>query len=818
MRPERLELEGFTAFSQRTVIDFADADLFALCGPTGAGKSSVIDAIIFVLYGQVPRYGDARLVEPVISRGRVEARVGLDFRLGPHQYRAVRVVQARTKGGATTKEARLERLSETGPNEVLAGDARSMTGEVERLLGLTYEHFTTAVVLPQGQFARFLHHTPGDRQALLKELLDLGLYDSLQRRCREHTARSAERVRATTERLAELAGVTDEAGHTLEEQRARAATLLDACDAARPHLNALEEELRELTRRQSQYQQTVAQLVELKKPADVTSLSDDHDAHQRLVSSLRDELGQIELELTQLEDAMALLPGAEASRAVLQLHRKHAEVTAECARGETAKELAVAALEGARTTDAEAAATLAKADAALAEAAAADTAAALARHLHPGDDCPVCGHTIVTLAAPAGAQLEAAIAAREQANTAHKAAAEARRVAEINQGRVESKLETVHQNLDQLRQQLTANADEATATVQLAESERLGAQRQTQQQRLSATRRRRDGAQQQLLAGETARRNAMSAFDKARDRLAALEPPSPGRADLGADWDQLVQWAATTAAAHRRHLEDLGAAVTTCTERRTQLITALAAQAVALLPAVSTNATTTNTATAGARAATALGDPGRIRDLTVTALAQLDGQLARWREDQQRAAQARVDRARATEDEQVGKELSRLLRSDQFVAWILDEATQQLVSAATGLLQRLSGGAYSLVLQDKDFSVIDHNNADAIRSARTLSGGETFLASLALALALAEQVVGLAGAGAAPLESLFLDEGFGTLDPDTLDTVATAIEELGSNGRMVGIITHVRELAERLPMRFEVTKSVGGAAVQRVLA
>ena len=83
---------------------------------------------------------------------------------------------------------------------------------------------------------------------------------------------------------------------------------------------------------------------------------------------------------------------------------------------------------------------------------------------------------------------------------------------------------------------------------------------------------------------------------------------------------------------------------------------------------------------------------------------------------------------------------------------------------------------------------------------------------------MAEQVVTLAGPTAAPLESLFLDEGFGTLDPDTLDTVATAIEELGSAGRMVGIITHVRELAERLPVRFEVTKGPEGARVERVLA
>ena len=73
-----------------------------------------------------------------------------------------------------------------------------------------------------------------------------------------------------------------------------------------------------------------------------------------------------------------------------------------------------------------------------------------------------------------------------------------------------------------------------------------------------------------------------------------------------------------------------------------------------------------------------------------------------------------------------------------------------------------------------------------------------------------------ARSGSARLESLFLDEGFGTLDPDTLDVVATALDELGARGRMVGIVTHVRELAERLPVRFEVRKVGGSATVERV--
>ena len=72
MRPVRLEVEGFTVFRSATAVDFSGTDLFALVGPTGAGKTSIIDALTFALYGSVPRLDDRRAVAPVICRGRVD--------------------------------------------------------------------------------------------------------------------------------------------------------------------------------------------------------------------------------------------------------------------------------------------------------------------------------------------------------------------------------------------------------------------------------------------------------------------------------------------------------------------------------------------------------------------------------------------------------------------------------------------------------------------------------------------------------------------------------------------------------------------------
>ncbi|HZD96747.1 MAG TPA: SbcC/MukB-like Walker B domain-containing protein, partial [Micromonosporaceae bacterium] len=96
------------------------------------------------------------------------------------------------------------------------------------------------------------------------------------------------------------------------------------------------------------------------------------------------------------------------------------------------------------------------------------------------------------------------------------------------------------------------------------------------------------------------------------------------------------------------------------------------------------------------------------------------------------------------------------------------------------------------------------------------SGGETFQASLALALALAEQLAGLS-TNAASLESIVLDEGFGTLDAATLDAVAATLENLAARGdRTVGVVTHVAALADRIPVRFEVSKNARTASVVRV--
>ena len=201
----------------------------------------------------------------------------------------------------------------------------------------------------------------------------------------------------------------------------------------------------------------------------------------------------------------------------------------------------------------------------------------------------------------------------------------------------------------------------------------------------------------------------------------------------------------------------------------------------------------------------------------VSAVATATEQVAALARDVELAARLTAEREAAAEERVVAADLGRLLSARGFERWLVAEALHRLAEGASATLHVLSGGQFSLVIDaDGEFAVVDHGNGDELRPVRTLSGGETFQASLALALALADELSGMASGGATKLDAIFLDEGFGTLDPESLDTVAATIESLGTGGRMVGIVTHVRELAARVPVRYEVRKGPTTSTVERV--
>src|SRR5438552_10152092 len=110
MRPLRLHLDGFGSYRQSTEADFSDVNFFALTGPTGSGKSTLIDGLCFALYGTVPRWGRENVIAQALAPAANACRVCLVFEAAGRRYGVVRALTRDKKGLVHTKEARLERL------------------------------------------------------------------------------------------------------------------------------------------------------------------------------------------------------------------------------------------------------------------------------------------------------------------------------------------------------------------------------------------------------------------------------------------------------------------------------------------------------------------------------------------------------------------------------------------------------------------------------------------------------------------------------------------------------------------------------------
>ena len=153
-------------------------------------------------------------------------------------------------------------------------------------------------------------------------------------------------------------------------------------------------------------------------------------------------------------------------------------------------------------------------------------------------------------------------------------------------------------------------------------------------------------------------------------------------------------------------------------------------------------------------------------------------------------------------------------------SYVLAARLEEVLVAASDRLRHMSSGRYEFAHSDAGgprgrrgglgIEVRDEYTG-VTRAATTLSGGETFFASLALALGLADVVS--SEAGGRVLDTMFIDEGFGTLDPESLDLVMGVLDELRSGGRVVGLVSHVDELRARIPSQLHVLRGESGSTV-----
>ena len=769
MRPLHLELEGFTAFRSRTELDFRGVDLFALTGPTGSGKSSIIDAIVFALYGSVPRHG-RRDVAPIISTGRLEMKVSLEFEVAGRVHTVVRVVRRTSRGGANTDEARLE-----CEGQVLAGTAAEVTETVGRLLGLSFDEFTKSVVLPQGEFARFLHDKPAARQDLLISLLGLKIYEEVAKAARARQAAAEGRADQLRSLLADA--VEEETVDAAAARSSELAALLDEVEEATPVLEELEGQVRAATEEAAELRSRLEALEQLAPPPDLG----------RLGERLREAEAAV-------EEAEAAVAGAEARlaelppRTRLEAWRRAGE---EQRRGEARRRELETAAARATARVGEAAAFEEEAEQRLDTLRRSDLATHLRRGLQPGDDCPVCGQTVED--PPPVAE----ITGLEEATRTVEEARRARREAEQEQAALQATLEEVRARLSELDGVLAGAPPPDEVAARLAAVVEAEDELRTARERRDETRRAAAEARRALEALATERERLGVGLLAARDTVAALDPPLVDPADPTAGWRRLTAWRDEI---RPRLVEELTEATRRVDELRRR------------------HREVEGELRARCREA-GIEPRGAIRDAVVSAASEAGLRHRQLEAELEKRRRLAADLEAVTEQAQVAKTLAQHLGARGFEKWLLGEALWALADGANRRLAELAEGRYSLAVTDNlDFEVVDHGAADERRSVRSLSGGETFLVSLSLALSLADHISAMAASETSRLESIFLDEGFGTLDAETLETVASVITDIGGGEKMVGLVTHVRDLADQLPVRFEVRSGPDTATVERVEA
>ncbi|MFZ0626424.1 MAG: SMC family ATPase [Acidimicrobiia bacterium] len=774
MRPRNLVMEGFLAYRHRTHVDFSDTDLFVLSGPTGAGKSSVIDAMTFALFGTIPRLDDRRSVGPVISALSDQARVSFEFSIDDETYTAVRLVQ-RKGSGASTDEARLQR-----GDDVLASGADDVTKAVTTLIGLSYEHFTKAVVLPQGAFADFLTDRPSDRQALLRALLDLGLFEQVKVLANERAAVSRARIEGMEESLAKLdvptPGQIESGRQVLESLISTRTVVASKLD----ELKRLEEEAASADETRRLRVMTLRALQDVAIPDLVEGLVDERETARAQITESRARISALDGEMTAVEAGLRENPELGQLETWLQLRARVTQL------GELRETLQLPRLEEKmQSATEERDRVRAEVDRYRVEHA----AHSLRAQLEDGGICPVCMRQVDRLppVEESEVDLDSMISEMESLATAADVARDQFKASE-------GELRQIEERIVEAEAQL-ADAPSSAELESLARSVSDLIDRKAE---LTATRAKMDDEMADLVAreAEIVRKSKGLADQllRARDAVAAEEPPLPGE-DPVQSWVAFLGWRDDLISVRREELEKAVARAKTADDAVVEMRDAID-DILKDMVVERSGSPETDLALAVERKTAELEELER----TVLEAEELTSQL-----------KAEGDRAR------VATALGSHLRANNFEAWLMEEALDVLIDGANRLLDELSNGTYSLRATRGQFEVVDHRNADQVRSARSLSGGETFLVALALALSMADQLAQLTGTSSR-LESVFLDEGFGALDQESLELVASVLDELAGQGRMVGLVTHVRELAERIPVRYEVTKGPDTARIHKVMA
>lgn len=921
MRPLNLEISAFGPYAGRVVLDMTrlpQSGLYLICGDTGAGKTTIFDAISFALFGEAS--GENRKPDNLRSQYAAPEQptyVKMDFLYRGEVYHIERnpgYVRAKLRGEGFTDEkpnAVLER-----PDGVQISGVKPVTAAVEQLLGLERDQFARIAMIAQGDFMKLLLADTTERVAILRRLFATEKFARLQKRLGEETLRTKaaydEGLRALVQgvgalqlpgedeaaELGRLAAEFVAAGGSVDiaellaaieaqnaqdadkarEVQARAKAedgklgavlgqlgLAEQAERDRVEQHQKEKEIARLLGDEQRAQQDVqaqeklageqqraadrARALELERPlyqeyelavqdfnaadGELKSKRRELEACQKGNKERQDKLGQIERELAKTAEVDAQLGELEKQLIRQQMRAEKlagllGDITglqAKC--GELAKLEAKLPQEKQRYLAAKARYEQAE------RAYFAAQAGRLARDLQPGEPCPVCGapeHPApakLSGEAPTDAQLNE-LNERQQSLRADCMALFERK------NNMQKNFDDERQRAWQLTVSVLADMPEPTgdaaglASWQQQVDAALAAE---QNQAKETERRQRDceklaGQRKSWLAEQKSLQEAAAGAEETLRTLVAAEAAAA---------NQLKNAGEKAAAARARlqfaDIQELEQAIKQEQRRADELAAAKAAADKALVDVQQKLATaksakedlakrlqsapadSVESLQAAERALKAGRDAMQAESVRLQNRCDQNGQqlkrLIKANESGQAAAE-RYGWLKGLADTANGVNRDRL----PFETYIQQTYFEQIIDMANLRFLGMTDGQYELVRRREvtdmraksglELDVIDHLNGSE-RSVKTLSGGEAFKASLSLALGLADVIQ--ANAGGIRLDTMFVDEGFGSLDERSLNQAIRILAELSGGGRLVGIISHVGELKERIDSQIVVTKN-----------
>ena len=931
MRPLRLTLSAFGPYAAEITLDLeklGKGGLYLITGDTGAGKTTLFDAITYALYDHSSSgIREGSMLRCKYADDKTPTFVELEFEVHGVRYTVRRNPEyqrpkARGEGMTTEKaDATLTYPDDRPP----VTKAKDVTAAVQEIIGLDYNQFSQIVLIAQGQFTKLLNASTEERSRIFRKLFRTQRYAQLQERLQAEASALNQQRTAQNAKLDSLLGglqfspedpdaealralcaqtVPETALALLDTLTARQAAALEeagtALQATEAQLDTVQQQLGAAAQAQRLAQQLAARQAELAaaKPAldAARAEADRHAGDAAQLDALTAQVTQAQSALaaydaldtlcrqqteaqdaarlaaaqahkrrTQLDSLNAALAVAETELAaladadtrLLALQTRSAQLTqrgealakleqrlADCQRQAKAAHKAQENYRAAAAAQDEARARRDALERAFLDA----QAGLLAKSLTEGAPCPVCGSTHH----PARALLPHTAPTQAQVEAARQAAAEADRQAQTASAAAQSALAAANEAKTSLRRDaetllperfttpegtvpltfalMTNVLAEENAALQTTQTDCKAQCRQTEADcrrkaqleadRQAKTRQRPTLEQAAAEADRSAAAQNASADaleGQIAERRAAL--PYPRRADAQAALDKLeadrsaLRTGMDTAQRKLKQAEQAVAAA----EAAVEALTAQQTAAQKELPARSAEELT-----AQQTALTAARESLRSREK------QLSAQLLPNRKT---AAQYRAAAEARQALESRWQWVSALaataggtLTSKQKIrleAYIQMNYLDRILRYANTRLMQMTAGQYELERigaenqrsqSGLDLGVIDHYNGTR-RSVKTLSGGESFKASLALALGLSDEVQ--SSAGGIRLDTLFLDEGFGSLDEESLELAIRVLSGLTEGDRLVGIISHVGALKDRIDRQVVVHKArTGGSTVE----